>query len=579
MINFVNTGADEAILKSMPTEGCSEDLIKAMNKQGLVQKDVTVQGKNGTFTRKQWVKASEAGKSKSTGTDKKSNKPVRKASNSNDLVNGIHHINRTIRDELNIYHSVGITEAKRGMAKVFVSVPKLGGDKDKALKMVKKYIEKEFGNSCSIVSVKDWSSDDLSLTLEVSSDKDSKLDDTSSQNSNKLSNKKTKKVTSKDFSNDFKSLEEITGVKVYDMHTFKGGTQLLFGRSADKNGKQSLNFVESNKVKDNHKKIVEYLKSNGFTVVSEDNYKPKDSYLKSTPIATGLQLSITHMKDSKGSDLYVKSRVGGWSEKQFVSVSTESDKVNTDEVWDKQGDKSIQQSSTGQKLSPADAKKKTQEVTKGVSDKKSFMEKAKAQGITWKENDHEGINWMRCCMAMNKHFENGGTFDNSVNNSSTTGSSKANASNSKTGSTEPIKSTKNNDSVKTSGLKSNEVCDNIIETCDDLYGDGFVFLDRKEQDEVIQKVADNFGVNSKDIDKMLRSGLDAGGYLLTRNGAELSDEKVFDAVHDYIGNLTVQEIDDVDEVVDYIRENYTDYVPLTSETFKSVKSAVKKILG
>ena len=47
----------------------------------------------------------------------------------------------------------------------------------------------------------------------------------------------------------------------------------------------------------------------------------------------------------------------------------------------------------------------------GVSDKKSFMEKAKAQGITWKENDHEGINWMRCCMAMNKHFENGGSFD------------------------------------------------------------------------------------------------------------------------------------------------------------------------
>lgn len=58
MINFVNNGTDEAILKSMPTEECSEDLIKAMNKQGLVQRDVTVQGKNGkTFTRKQWVKA------------------------------------------------------------------------------------------------------------------------------------------------------------------------------------------------------------------------------------------------------------------------------------------------------------------------------------------------------------------------------------------------------------------------------------------------------------------------------------------------------------------------------------------
>lgn len=41
MISFVNTGMDEAILKSMPTDGCSEDLVKAMSKQGLVQKEIT----------------------------------------------------------------------------------------------------------------------------------------------------------------------------------------------------------------------------------------------------------------------------------------------------------------------------------------------------------------------------------------------------------------------------------------------------------------------------------------------------------------------------------------------------------
>ena len=77
---------------------------------------------------------------------------------------------------------------------------------------------------------------------------------------------------------------------------------------------------------------------------------------------------------------------------------------------------------------------------------------------------------------------------------------------------------------------------------------------------------------------MARRLPESSGYLLTRNGAELSDEKVFDAVHDYISDLTVQEIDDIDEVVDHIRENYTDYLPLTSKTLKSVKSAVKKIL-
>lgn len=60
MINFVNCGTDEAILKSLPIDGASDDLIKAMGKQGLVQKEVQVRGKNGKmFTRKQWVKAGE----------------------------------------------------------------------------------------------------------------------------------------------------------------------------------------------------------------------------------------------------------------------------------------------------------------------------------------------------------------------------------------------------------------------------------------------------------------------------------------------------------------------------------------
>lgn len=78
MINFVNHGTDEAILKSLPIDGASDDLIKAMGRQGLVQKEVQVRGKNGKiFTRKQWVKTSETSdgstvknNSKATGDDK-----------------------------------------------------------------------------------------------------------------------------------------------------------------------------------------------------------------------------------------------------------------------------------------------------------------------------------------------------------------------------------------------------------------------------------------------------------------------------------------------------------------------------
>ena len=64
-ISFKQGNTDERILKSISEDEehqyDSEELSKAMNHTGLVQKEVQVQGKNGqTFTRKQWVRASEA---------------------------------------------------------------------------------------------------------------------------------------------------------------------------------------------------------------------------------------------------------------------------------------------------------------------------------------------------------------------------------------------------------------------------------------------------------------------------------------------------------------------------------------
>ena len=84
---------------------------------------------------------------------------------------------------------------------------------------------------------------------------------------------------------------------------------------------------------------------------------------------------------------------------------------------------------TSTKLSKDEAKKKTQSITSSIGKdeekRKDFMDKAKAQGITWKENEHVGINWMRCCMALNSHFENGGSWDEN-NDSNTTPSSSIN---------------------------------------------------------------------------------------------------------------------------------------------------------
>lgn len=53
-------------LAKLNPETTEESLIKAMNKEGLVQKEVTVQRRNGTtFTRKQWVRASKVKEPKS----------------------------------------------------------------------------------------------------------------------------------------------------------------------------------------------------------------------------------------------------------------------------------------------------------------------------------------------------------------------------------------------------------------------------------------------------------------------------------------------------------------------------------
>ena len=79
MMEFVNHGTDEAILKSLPIDGVSDELVKAMRRQGLVQKEVQVKGKNGqVFMRKQWVKAGETSSTKLTLQKKQKPEPTEK---------------------------------------------------------------------------------------------------------------------------------------------------------------------------------------------------------------------------------------------------------------------------------------------------------------------------------------------------------------------------------------------------------------------------------------------------------------------------------------------------------------------
>lgn len=468
MINFVNNGTDEAILKSMSAEECSEDLIKAMNKQGLVQKDVTVQGKNGkTFTRKQWVKASDVQSTGNTSSTGQSSKDI------DNIKVGQHlHMNGEVYRIL----KVRPTGNRDNLDEFVVGELSKDGRVGRSFGMSKKYVSDNFGKNPG----------------------------------DKISGSE-------------KKMGKFTEMK----------------STTTSDGKETLEFTFGGE-----KYQAEVGRNFTFTVWDSWGEDSKISGKLKTAVYNGETYAYVGPYPLDGMD-----NVVAINSKCKVSSDTDTKKASPDVSFEM----------------PAggDAKKVITGMISSGHSRKDVMSAAKASGITWVESGHEGINWMRASMAIQKYLT-----ENSTNG----------ASNSKTKGTQSTKTTENSDSAKTFGLKSNEVCDNIIEVCDDMYGDGFVFLDKEEQDKVIEKVSDNFGVNPEDIDKMLHSGVDAGGYLLTRNGAELSDEKVFDAVHDYIGNLTVQEIDDIDEVTDYIRENYTDYFPLTNKTIKSVKSAVKKIL-
>lgn len=85
-INWVDTGADEELLKSLQSQESGEQLSKSVDKSKLVQKEVVVQGKNGPYKRMQWVRVKDDGddskSSKDSGT--KDDKPAKDDTPSSD---------------------------------------------------------------------------------------------------------------------------------------------------------------------------------------------------------------------------------------------------------------------------------------------------------------------------------------------------------------------------------------------------------------------------------------------------------------------------------------------------------------
>lgn len=442
-MEFINTGLDERILKSLDVEHPSEELVKAMNKQGLVQKEVTVQGKNGTFTRKQWVKASE-------GESPKSKKP------SLSDIQGYGYDSSTATGDPT-YLKIG----DKGYYKIGNNKWQYNPSQGHALGGT--YTDSQISDIVSKTSEE--------VKVIPSAKKNSKFEQ-STQSNEAISNDKSKKgepferytlwwVNNGSHYEDFNTLDELKqGLKQkglpaslanldinkldkkqgYVKTDYQNYSVLAYPHS--KPAQQDKGKKSNSQIPDKLKKKLLHYGDPSVPCKSEYNgYDITVFYSGKIKISKGDTEVLSTYSDLQAAEYLMKNKTESSDEliDKMREVTGTKDLTSIAKkhglTWEHSDNKVINSAraelklvnavksgkitledlksdkdSVSSKLSPADAKKKTQEVTKGVSDKKSFMEKAKAQGITWKENDHEGINWMRCCMAMNKHFENGGIF-------------------------------------------------------------------------------------------------------------------------------------------------------------------------
>ena len=356
--SFYNSGSDEELLKSLDGDSVhadQEELAKAMNKAGLVQKEVQVRGKNGQiFTRKQWVKAGEDIK-----------QPKQAAGSiqfSNDDAEDI-----SLKEFLEDANDSEINNAckEAGLSDGLIlssdswSAEKIGKLRENSTLVSKKGSTFVYSNSGTKFV---YHEENGSMAVYVP--KDAKFHVNSKQ-TGATTQSVTRKFTPSSFG--FRAGGQNVADMMNELHE-------AFGIKSFSNGQVG-----------NGTAYLDNGESVGFRLDKDD--KP---YL----MWQGQKFSVKELIDKWGG-----------KKSQPPTSTTQDNKA---------------QVSTGQKqLSKEDAKKKTQSLTSSVGKddkaRNDFMTRVKAQGVTWKENDHVGINWMRCCMAMNKHFENGGSLDDTKN--------------------------------------------------------------------------------------------------------------------------------------------------------------------
>lgn len=546
MLNqFINSGADEELIKSLPTEGIPEHFIKSMNRAGLVQKQVTVHGKNGDYQAMKWVRT----------TDDKADVGVVKVKTMTEAEFKKKYPNGYMQNPEDCLKNNGSNATWHGEKLQNPSVMKKAKEEYAQFKKDKEAMiaDTKSKSNVAVGTVLAVRKGSETISVKVSAVQSDSLGDTVYEvKSNDLSGvTKTMKVYPRDIvkvmsepktSTDTKTESRGQGFIKYNGETIKRvqkhgqtyyqieGDRTLYsyekdakkavdempgkltdGAFKDKDGNIHVNvtkddFVkdvvanydsmsrgdlqaaveafalankldddkllaeidgEANKSSDNSdvtkeikdvfaqklhmpipksveqaKAMLDDYKSKGYTsnasknaiseaekvlgISSDDSVKfDKTKSGKVGGIQVGKELAAVVKTAPTGAKKLREVTDNDTGKTYSIYTDTSSNKPdgivaveNTSSEPKKEEKKPEAKPSTDSKMSKADAKAKTQSYTSKIgktdAERSAFMDKVKAAGITWKENDKPGINWMRCCMAMNSHFENGGTFDDSA---------------------------------------------------------------------------------------------------------------------------------------------------------------------
>ena len=332
MINFINTGLDDQILKSLNAETPDEDLQKAMNRQGLVQKEVQVKGKNGTFTRKQWVKASEDQKTGQSGKTQQSDQSI----------------------PVDVQRSI---DAQRSAEN------KVNNSQFKDKKIVVLNANVDTWDTLKDYNIKDYVQTDSFHVVVSEEDYQNMLDASKNQDYiRKL--KRNSEFAQKLVENHNKMVEE---------NQKTGNTQ---NSQQPKSGQSSSAYQHNNtwvtSIPDGIKPPFHGNETYYFKISVYDDASRKHSTDK-------------YFKTKKEAEDFIDNNVVNGVIRNANSTSDKS------QHWTK--------ANTSQ-----EAKQQITNLVASGKSREDCMSEFKAAGVTWKESDNAGINWMRACMAMNKYL-------------------------------------------------------------------------------------------------------------------------------------------------------------------------------